>query len=159
MNNTLIRKSVTTQVHKHHADLIDSVAEKGTKLTVRKGDDAAATSKRITDIFCARGASNYEVLCERMSWTEEKTEVLKKHFSDCIDKWKISMKVVSERIKANEQLNELFSGAEKKVLDKLRYLFQKIPEPEDDLEDVPNESLNDKMHRNAIKKVGRHHFL
>ena len=176
MSNTLIRKSVTTQIHKHHQDLIDPVAAKllhNVKTAkrfynvVRKGDDAVETTNKICQIFKgysgtqknngatfpedADNDSNNPTSSSRIKWNESDIDMLKVHFSDCLQANSITMGVVSSRL---NEINELkkFNGYEKKVLDKLRYINSTKQSKIDTAtsEFVPNESFSEKMVRNGL---------
>ena len=168
MNNTLIRKSVTTHIHKHHQELKQDVADKMChKLetadkfynTRRKGEKACETSQKIVQIF--KSAITTEVskkieevdvpkVAESCTWSEEDVALLNSIFSDYIEEGEISMQLVRKRVETEDKLQR-FAGNIKRLVDKLRHIVLTTEKSDiANLATIPKETLDGKLIRTGI---------
>ena len=166
MNNTIIRKSIQTFVRREHSHMKEKVSDKllhhektAEKYynVIRKGEEAADTSKFIAEAF--KGVpvsttpledigSSVKVDAEdNLRWSDENTELLNKMFSDVED---ITMDVVKTKLNASDSCLISFRHCPKKVLDKLRYLRKTQPHQLQSIEELPNETMTEKMERSGI---------
>ena len=176
MNNTLIRKSVTTHVRKHHSEMKDEVAHKLLHKpetaeryynVIKRGENSTKISLFLSSIFKGQShpgftpQSNVEALdeseeCstrESKKWSEEDTNLLRECFADYSGN--ISMGIVKQVILQNKSLKK-FEEHAKRVQDKVRYIkkFEKV-----DLQVLPEESGSEKLERWGIKQVCLFRFL
>lgn len=165
MNNTLIRKSVTTHVHKYRKDLIQPVADKLLHNVdtakryynvVKKGDDAVQVSQEISKMFRTNDLSDQDITGNvsetennqaDIKWDTTNTEELAECFKSVLKSSEITMDIVKSVISQNLCLKK-FEGNPKKVLDKLRYMYRKRQVRNmADLSMLPEETESEKMQR------------
>ena len=167
MNNTLIRKSVTTHIRKNDDDMKHVVADKLLhKLStsdkyynvIRKGEEAVKTSLFIASVF--RGSpvpcsmdSKEESATESIRWTNDHTSLIEEEFTDVISgETEINIAIVKKRLES-ETLAEIRGNA-KRVFDKLRYLKKKNKHDfVENLEEMREESLDEKLLRSGLVQV------
>ena len=169
MNNTLIRKSVTTEIHKNHKDLIVPIANKLLHHVetakryynvVRKGDDAVETSQKMAQIFkiphremSSSQACNSESPSKGIKWDDASIAELQQHFSDALQSGDVNMADVRLKISEVPELQKHERDI-KKVLDKLRYMAKTSSQGQSlNLKELPLDSLEERINRGCITKV------
>ena len=166
MNNTMIRKSITTHIRKHHNDMKHHVADKLLhKLStsdkyynvVRKGEQAVETSLFLSRVFKGNSSSTITkppeeapICINSTQWTKEETIQIKEHFGDLIHcSTDPTMEEVKIRLIEREELSRYVDDA-KRVIDKIRYIRRTEDIDAHHLDDIAEETLSQKISRSGI---------
>ena len=174
MNNTLVRKSLTTHVHTHHHEKRGILADKLLhKLATaerfynvaRKSENAVSTVREIRAIFGRDGTTvnndnvaiveeqGANIAAKEKKLSDVENELIVKHFRHIISSGEVSMTEVRGIIESQSDL-ECLHGKVKQVVDKIRYLKKKSPSASIEVDTLPEESFGSKMNRNGyVSKV------
>ena len=132
INATIMRKFVTTTIHKHHPSLKEKTAEllchnvrtaSKSYALIQRRDDTAETSAAIQNIIREDISSSSSTL------SRSRDDIIERLFKEHITKQVVNINIIRQMIEDNSELS-IFK--EKQLLDRVRYLIRKrsssIPE-------------------------------